>query len=88
MTNQTEMTTRQLYKRLREINKDFKFTRFTSDLLNRTNIDISLNGITVNPSIMSEKFYNENKDIMDKLSVLRNELGTVIDSSTGYKIGF
>ena len=84
----TETNTRNLYKMLRVINEDFKFKRSTSDSLSMISIEIKLNGVSMNNSIMSKKFWEENEAVLNALEELREELGKIIDTNTGYRITF
>lgn len=84
----TETNTRNLYKMLRVINEVFKFKRSTSDSLSMISIEIKLNGVSMNNSIMSKKFWEENEAVLNALKELREELGKIIDTNTGYRITF
>ena len=84
----TETNTRNLYKMLRVINGDFKFKRSTSDSLSMISIEIKLNDVSMNNSIMSKKFWEENETVLNALKELREELGKIIDTNTGYRITF
>ena len=84
----TETNTRNLYKMLRVINEDFKFKRSTSDSLSMISIEIKLNGVSMNNSIMSKKFWEENEAVLNALKELREESGKIIDTNTGYRITF